>query len=70
MTKKALEKLSARQRNALEIMRADYKRFKENGQHRYLDEQRSRISGFLDGLQMAEVLTLTERRLLFCYCTL
>ena len=70
MTKKTLEKLTDNARDILEGYKRDLKKYDGNGQETYYQYTRYKVLGFLEGLQVAGVITEEERRVLYTYATL
>lgn len=64
MTKKTLSQLSDSVRNAIEALKADYKKETINRK-----ETRARASGYVKALADAKIITEQERKVLFCYIT-
>lgn len=69
-TKSALEKLTDRQRETLEVNKSFLAEMRKNHNDDTSIETRSFIKGYLAALRESGIVTETERRLLWTYATL
>lgn len=69
MLKKALAKLTNRQRETLDVNKSFLAEMWKNGNHDAAIDTRSFIKGYLSALRESEIITENERRALFEYAT-